>query len=166
MPFRTTPTDLLAITYEPAQRLLYGCWKKPVTETHLYAHYAELVAAAEAHGNCRFWLLDLRARNWHTPRFGRWYANEFAALASAAVGQPLYIAYLVGPSHTEAAGGLLTQVMQGNSAAHGLYPHYTQDEATARAWLRQQQQIDPREQAYHRAAAPPPGGRQPVGRER
>ena len=46
MPFRTTPADLLAITYEPAQRLLYGCWKKPVTETHLYAHYAELVAAA------------------------------------------------------------------------------------------------------------------------
>jgi hypothetical protein len=166
MPFRATSSDAFTFTYDPALRQLHGLWTSPVTEADLYAHYAELVAAAEAHGNCRFWLLDLRARNWHTPRFSRWYANEFSALVAAAVGQPLYIGYLVGPAHAAPAGSLLTQVMQGNSAAHGLHPYYTEQEAAAREWLLHKQLLDPQEQARRRAGLPQPGPRQGQGRGR
>jgi hypothetical protein len=166
MPFRATSSDAFAITYDSDLRQLHGRWAGPVAEADLYAHYAELVAAAETHGNCRFWLLDLRARNWHTPRFSRWYANEFSALVCAAVGQPLYIAYLVSPTHAAAANSLLTQVMQGNSAAHGLHPYYTDQEAAAREWLLHKQVLDPQEQARRRAATPQPGPWQGLGRGR
>ena len=166
MPFRAASADAFTVTYNPDLRQLHGRWAGPVTEADLYAHYAELVAAAEAHGNCRFWLLDLRARNWHTPRFSRWYANEFSALVCAAVGQPLYIAYLVGSAHADHANSLITQVMQGNSAAHGLHPFYTDQDAAAHEWLQNKQLLDPQEQARRRAAVPRPGSRQDQGRER
>lgn len=128
--------------YDASRRQLLACWHAHITDVELYEHYAELMALAEAHANCRFWLLDERARNASSSTFGRWFGNEFAPLAHAAFGRPLFIAYVVMAEHREVIASLGAQAMQHSCAAHDVYPFYFDSFAEAQAWLWHQQAHD------------------------
>lgn len=143
MPTPATLTDFrpFQLDYDATARLLRGTWPSSVLDADLRAHYAELLAEARTYG-CRFWLLDMRERNWHMPAFGRWYSTEFAAAVRAALGQPVFIAYVLSPSHQAMAESPQVQATQRGAAAHDVYPYFFGDEFAALEWLRHQQAFD------------------------
>jgi hypothetical protein len=63
-------SDFFSLNYEVEPRLLVGRWLQDSAEDDLYPAYRQLLAAAKAHDNCRFWLLDMRQRSWHTSPSG------------------------------------------------------------------------------------------------
>lgn len=128
--------------YDVAAKLLRGGWSAPVLDADLRGHYIGLLAQAQAYGNCRYWLLDLRQRNWHMPSFGQWISTEFAAAAHAALGQPLFIAYVLGPRHQTAAEAPRSQTAQCDCTQHDVYPYFFASEEAALDWLRHQQAFD------------------------
>ena len=142
MPLFTTAAGNFTCTYDAVRRQLLACWHGPVTDTELYEHYAELMALAECHDGCRFWQLDMVARNWHPSGFGRWFGNEFAPLAHAALGGSLFIAYVLSPAHHAIVNSPSTQATQLSCAAHDVYPFYFDQAAAAQDWLAHQQAHD------------------------
>ncbi len=142
MPPPATADRLFTCAYDAVRRQLLGCWHGPTTEAELYEHYAELMALAETHGNCRFWQLDMVARNWPAPAFGRWFGNEFAPLAHAALRGPLFMAYIVSPAHAAQAGITATQATQHNCATCDVYPFFFDNPTDAQEWLAHQQAHD------------------------
>lgn len=134
--------DTFTFSYDPTTNRLTGCWPGAVADETLRAQYADLLTMAAAHGNCCFWLLDMRARNWHTPEFGRWFNSVFAEAAHAALHQSLFIAYVLGPEHQAAVNGLGAQATQRGCTKHGVYPFFFDCEADAREWLTHQQAYD------------------------
>jgi len=130
--------DVFQFQYDAAANLLHGSWLAPVLDADLRAHYAALLRAAQHHGDCCYWLLDMRRRNWHMPSFGQWFVTEFVPEVHAVLGQPLFIAYLLSPRHRSAAETTREQLAQRESRERQVYPLACADEAEARAWLRQQ----------------------------
>ena len=142
MPLPATAEANFTCTYDAVRQQLYGCWHGPATDAELYENYAELMALAEAHGGCRFWLLDMVARNWHQSGFGWWFRNEFAPLAHATLGGPLFIAYVLGAAHQAIVNSPGTQVTQHNCAAADVYPFFFEHAECAQEWLTHQQTHD------------------------
>jgi hypothetical protein len=142
MPPSATADATFTYTYDATRQQVLACWAGPVTDAELYAHYAELLALAEDHDCCRFWQLDMVARNWHTSAFGRWFGQDFAPLAHAGLGQPLFIAYVLSPAHHTLANRLGTQATQHNCAAYDVYPFFFDSEEGAQEWLAHQQAHD------------------------
>lgn len=134
--------DKFTSTYDASRRQLVACWRYPATDIELYEQYAELMALAETHDCCRFWQLDMVARNWHTPAFGRWFGHEFAPLAHAALGKPLFIAYILEAQHQPFANSPGTQATQSSCATHDVYPFFFEEEGSAQEWLAHQQAHD------------------------
>ena len=137
-----TAEPTFTCTYDTVHQRLHGCWHGPVTDAELYEHYADLMALAEIHENCRFWQLDMVARNWQHKGFGWWFSNEFAPMAHAALGGPLFIAYVLGAAHHAAANSPGNQVIQHNCAAADVYPFLFEDPECAQEWLVHQQAHD------------------------
>ena len=129
--------------YDAAADLLQGGWPGPVLDADLRGHYAELLLAAQQHGGCCYWLLDMRGRNWHMPSFGHWFTTEFIAAVHVALGQPVFIAYLLSPRHRSAAETTREQLAQQASRERQVYPSAFADEVAARAWLQQQRLAAP-----------------------
>jgi hypothetical protein len=132
--------DIFQLHYDAATRLLCGTWLAPVLDADLRSHYAELLEAARQIGSC-YWLLDMRQRNWHMPSFSRWFSQEFGAAVQAAIGRPVFVAYVLSPRHQTAAEEIRTQLCQRESAAHDFYPYFFADESAALDWLRHQQEL-------------------------
>ncbi len=130
--------DVFQFHYEAAADLLQGGWLAPVLDADLRGHYGQLLQAAQQHGSCCYWLLDMRQRNWHMPSFGQWFITDFVPEVHAALAQPLFIAYLLSPRHRGAAETTREQLAQQESRERQVYPVACADEAEARAWLRQQ----------------------------
>ncbi len=133
------PPDTFTCAYEPLTDTLRGTWAGPVPAAALPTCYDQLLAVARAHGACRFWLLDMQHRDWHDAAFAQWFGECFAPQASAALGQPLFVACLVRPGQRPQIeayrmGRLLRQV-----AACNVFPFYFDKAPDARAWLRHQQ---------------------------
>lgn len=145
----TSPASFVC-THDTAHRQVRACWTGPTTDAELYAHYAELMALAEAHGGCRFWLLDVRGRNVSSSVLGRWFGNEFAPLAHAAFGKPLFLAYVADPQHRSSVNSPGAQAMQHSCAAHDVYSFYFDSLPAAQDWLAHQQAHD--EEARRRPA--------------
>jgi hypothetical protein len=129
--------DTFYFQYDAAADLVRGGWLAPVLDADLRSHYAQLLRVAQQHGCC-CWLLDMRGRNWHMPSFGQWFSTEFVAAVQAALGQPVFIAYLLSPRHHSAADTVREQHAQHESRAQQVYPAAFADEAAALAWLSQQ----------------------------
>lgn len=130
--------DVFRFHYDGAADLLHGGWLAPMLDADLRGHYVALLQAARQHGSCCHWLLDMRQRNWHMPSFGQWFITEFVPEVHAALAQPLFIAYLLGPRHRSAAETTREQIVQQASREQQVYPLACADEAEACAWLRQQ----------------------------
>lgn len=131
--------DTFQLHYEAADGVLRGRWPAPVLDADLRAHYTQLLAAAQEYGGCCYWLLDLRERNWHMPSFAQWVSTEFAAAVRAALAPPIFVAYVLSPRHYSAAARAQEQQAHQHSQAQQLYASTFADEASALAWLRQQQ---------------------------
>jgi hypothetical protein len=142
MPSYCTADYTFTLDYDAGTQLLLAYWRGTVPAADLYAHYAELMTTAEAHGNCRFWELNVGERNWHTPGFRHWFANEFVPLLHAAMQQPVFIAYVVSPAQAKLVKTPIVQAVEYNSAQHDVYPFFFDSEAAARDWLTHQQAHD------------------------
>jgi len=121
---------------------LRGGWSGPVPLAQLPACYEALLTAAQAQSNCPFWLLDMRLRNWHSAEFAHWFTTQFMVRAVATLGQPLFIAYLVADEQQVPIESAATEDMLRQAAAVNCYPFYFRNEASALAWLRDQQAAD------------------------
>jgi hypothetical protein len=130
--------DTFQLQYQAADGVLCGRWLGPVLDADLRAHYTQLLQAAQHHGDCCYWLLDMRERNWHMPSFGQWVSTEFAAAVRAALAPPVFVAYILSPRHRSAAARAQEQRAQQHSQAQQLHSNIFDDEEAALAWLRQQ----------------------------
>ena len=136
-----TEFETFQAQYVPAEKLLCGAWTAPTLDVDIRDHYSEVLAQAQEHGGCRYWLLDLRQRNWHMPSFGQWFSTDFAPTAHAVLGQPLFVAYLLSPRHRAIAESDRAQACQRRCAQHDVYTYYFADEDAAFDWLRHQQAL-------------------------
>lgn len=137
------PVDVFSWTYEPHNGILRADWAGPLPLSELPACYDQLLAVAKAHG-CRFWLLDIRRRNWHDAAFAQWFSHVFAAQASRAVGQPLFLACLVVPTWRPQVEGQCTEQLLRRITDYNVFPFYFTNEELARTWLHDQQAAEVR----------------------
>lgn len=133
-----SPAAAFSWVYEQATSLLCGEWAGPVLGEELYACYDQLLVVARAHG-CRFWLLDMHRRNWYDETFAQWFSTTFAAQASQAVGQPIFIACVVVPEQRAQVEGRCNEQLLCQIAEYNVFPFYFSEERLARAWLHDQQ---------------------------
>ncbi|TDN38244.1 hypothetical protein E4631_06260 [Hymenobacter sp. UV11] len=132
------PPDVFQVSYEPSDDILAADWPRPLPMELLPACYEKMLAAAQAQHNCRFWLLDIRQRNWHSAEFGYWFLAEFVQRAVAALGQPLFMAYLVADEQQQFIESGPTDTMLRQAARLNCFPFYFSYEEAALAWLRDQ----------------------------
>jgi hypothetical protein len=145
MPVVSTPSsvDIFSWAYEPGTGFLRGEWAGPLPLRELPTCYGQLLVAAEAH-DCRFWLLDMRRRNWHDAAFAEWFSQVFVAQASRAVGQPLFLACLVPPGWRSQVEGQCNEQLLRRIIDYNVFPFYFTEEQPARAWLHDQRTADVR----------------------
>ena len=131
-----------ASRYDVAANQLRLEWQGTAGDADLQQQYSSLLADWGQHQGCRFWLLDMRQRNWHTPEFGRWFADSFAAKLHALAGQPVFLAYIVSPAHYPSVNSPNAQAVVCACVEHDMYPFFFDQEAEALAWLCHQQRYD------------------------
>lgn len=134
--------DKFTCAYEPAINLLRASWAGAVPAATLPACYSQLLAVAQACGECRFWLLDMQQRNWHDEAFARWFCSYFAPQVSTVLGQPLFIACVVQPGQRRQIEDGRTELLLRLAAEYNIFPFYFDNIANAYAWLRDQQAGD------------------------
>ncbi len=127
--------DLFSLTYEAVPRLLVGRWLQDSEDEDLYPAYRQLLAAAKAHDNCRFWLLDMRQRSWHTVAFAKWFSGLLANEVVREIGAPVFVAYVANEAHRVDIESVATQATLRHAARVEFYPYFFSDEAAAREWL-------------------------------
>jgi hypothetical protein len=143
MPITLTLTEPASfqLYYDPSIELIRGRWPDPVLDADLRGHYIELLAQAQQHNGCCYWLLDMRRRHWHMPSFGPWFSTEYAAAVQEALGRPVFIAYVLSPRHEASAESLRTQATQCTCTQHDIYPCFFATEEAALDWLHHQQAL-------------------------
>lgn len=100
--------------------------------------YQAILAEAKTHGNCRFWLLDLRRRPLDGPDLNEWFRDQFSLQVAAALGGPLFTAYLAGPHQRLAAESTEMERHLRHAATLDSYPLFYDNEAVS--WLCDQQE--------------------------
>jgi hypothetical protein len=130
----TTP-DQFSLAYDAEQHLLIGAWLSDTEEDDLYPSYERLLAAAHAHDKCRFWLLDMRKRSWHSVAFARWFGNLLAHQVVRELGSPVFVAYVAEETHRVDIEGVASDAMLRQTAQVEFYPYYFDNEQSAREWL-------------------------------
>lgn len=100
----------------------------------VYDFLAEQALAA----GCRFWLQDIRRRDFNDPATTRWLLSEYFPQMAERLGGRLHVAYLATPS-------LRQQIVEAvgfrPSSAYVAQPFvldFTSDEGEAMAWLQQE----------------------------
>ena len=71
----TFPINAFSLEYRPELGILIGCWKQALPPPELQGTYEAMLAVAKEHGNCRFWLLDLRRRPLAGPDLNQWFRD-------------------------------------------------------------------------------------------
>jgi hypothetical protein len=124
-----------SIEYDAADHLLTGSWLCNIADNDLYPCYEHLLTAAKAHGNCRFWLLDMRLRGWHSPTFAKWFGDLLAKQVVRELGPPVFVAYVAHEKHRTDIEGDNTQATLKQSAQVEFYPYFFDNKEEARDWL-------------------------------
>ena len=127
--------DIFSIDYVAAEHLLVGRWLRDTDDDGLYPSYERLLAEAKAYGSCRYWLLDMRLRRWHTATFTKWFANLLTHQAVREVGAPIFVAYVAAEVHRTDIESVATQAMLRQAAQIEFYPYFFNNEAAAHDWL-------------------------------
>jgi hypothetical protein len=130
------PSSAFEVSYRADLDVLVGRWFQPLPDAQLRQTYQALLAEAQANGNCRFALLDIRRRDVASDAFTKWLLTEFNAGLPQLLGGPVMTAYLATPSH-------LARVILGNMPAAldsarqgGVHVRFFADESAALRWLR------------------------------
>lgn len=130
------PSNAFSLEYRADLGLIVGRWLKDLPPPELQGTYEAMLAAAQAHGNCRFWLLDLRRRPVAGPDLNAWFRDQFSPRIAAALNGPLFTAYLAGPHQRPAAESNEMELYFCREAAVDAFPQLFDNEAEAMAWLR------------------------------
>jgi len=128
--------DFFSLDYEAAPRLVVGRWLHDSEDGDLYPAYHQLLATAKAHSNCRFWLLDMRRRSWHSVEFAQWFSGLLANQVVREVGAPVFVAYIASEAHRADIESVATDATLRQAAEVEFYPYFFSDEVAARDWLR------------------------------
>lgn len=134
------PATALQIARDPGTGFLSARWQGPVPEVLLMRHYVVLLAEAHRLPGGHFWLLDLRGRNWPSPRFEHWFSHILAPRVTDALGHPVFVACVLDAGHATEANGPAAAASQRECATHDLYTYFFDGEDEARNWLRHQQE--------------------------
>jgi hypothetical protein len=133
------PGNAFSLQYRPDLGLLIGRWLKDLPPPALQGTYEAMLAAAQAHANCRFWLLDLRRRPVAGPDLNEWFRDQFSPQIAGALNGPLFTAYLTGPHQRPAAESNEMELYFRQEAAVNAFPQLFENEAEAMEWLRAEQ---------------------------
>jgi hypothetical protein len=135
-----SPSSLVEVSYRPDLRIMVVRWLGVTSDDETRQVYQHLVQVAEH--DCRHWLIDARRRPSSGTAVTQWIFEEFAPRASQQLKGPLYLSYLIAPSHLAAA----EDFQRGTGASIGsLLPyrlHYASQEDEATQWLLQAQQTE------------------------
>jgi hypothetical protein len=130
------PDSAFEVTYRADLDVVVGRWFQPLTDAQLKHTYQAILAAAQANGNCRYALLDIRRRDVASDGLTKWLVTEFNAKLPDRLGGPVMTAYLATPAH-------LARVIVGNTATaidavrqQGIHVRFFADESAALRWLR------------------------------
>jgi hypothetical protein len=93
-------TAFLHVAYRPDSCLLIGRWLCSVTEAQLQEGYETMRLAAREH-QCNHWLMDARRRTNRQINGPEWVVTSFLPQVQQQMGSPLYVAFLVLPSHLQ-----------------------------------------------------------------
>ncbi|TGE14295.1 hypothetical protein [Hymenobacter elongatus] len=128
----------LATTYRADLNMLVGRWGYQPAVGLLPDIYQDMKQQALSTG-CRFWLQDIRRREFNDPEITRWLLTEFFPDMSQLLGGRLAVAYLTSPA-------LLLTIMTGPGflppSAYDNQPFgiaFFGDEGECINWLREQQ---------------------------
>jgi len=132
------PADAFTLDYRPEQALLVARWLQPLALPELQASYEAILAAAQAHGNCRRWLLDVRRRSTGDAAALVWFGQQFSPRLLPALGGPLFAAYfsMITQDVAKDIAALRENIVQGELS--GAHYYYFNREDEALAWLTQQ----------------------------
>ena len=144
------PNSAFPLEYRPDLGILVGRWLHALPLPKLQSTCEAMLAAAREHGNCRFWLLNLRRRPLGSD-LNEWFNEQFSPQLAATLSGPLFPAYLVGPHQRLAAESTEMELYLRHAAALDSYPQFYDNEADAVNWL-----CDQQERAGIRLAAEPP----------
>ncbi len=136
----TFSNDAFSLEYRADLGILVGRWLQALHPPELQGTYESMLAEATAHGNCRFWLLDLRRRPLAGSDLNEWFRDQFSPQIASALGGPLFTAYLAGPHQRLAAESAEMELHLRQAASLDSYPLFYDDEAEAMAWLADQQE--------------------------
>lgn len=134
-PMQALSPDFFSLDYEATPNLLVGRWLHDSDDGDLYPAFHQLLAAAKANGNCRFWLLDMRRRDWYTAAFTQWFSGLLANQVISEVGAPVFVAYIADEAHRIDIESVATEATLRQIAQVEFYPYFFSDEASAREWL-------------------------------
>lgn len=136
----TFPTNAFSLDYRPDLGVLIGRWLQALPPPEVQGTYQAMLEAAKEHGNCRFWLLDLRRRPLDGPDLNEWFRDQFSPQVAAELGGSLFTAYLAGPHQQQAAESAEMEQRLRHAATLDSYPLFYNDEAEAMRWLHDQQE--------------------------
>ncbi|WP_210516986.1 hypothetical protein [Hymenobacter terricola] len=93
-------TSYLNVAYRPDSCILIGRWLSSITEPQLRTGYETMrLAAMDYH--CPHWLMDARRRTDRRLNGPEWVVTAFLPRVQQELGMPLYVAFLVLPSHLQ-----------------------------------------------------------------
>ncbi|MGI4833896.1 MAG: hypothetical protein ACRYFK_10590 [Janthinobacterium lividum] len=98
MPILHSLSDYLEIIYHRDYRILIGRFLRPLSEAENEQCYLDLLAAAQQHGSCRYWLLDIRRRDRSGPLTLAWLLNDFYPRLVRELGSPVRVVYFMAPN--------------------------------------------------------------------
>lgn len=133
------PSNAFSLEYRADLGLLIGRWLMDLPPPELQGTYEAMLAAAQTHGNCRFWLLDLRRRPVAGPDLNEWFRDQFSPRIAAALNGPLFTAYLAGPHQRPAAESNAMELYFRRESAVNAFPQLFENEAEPMGWLRAEQ---------------------------
>lgn len=134
--------DHFSLVYDAAARVLQACWPEPLTDAELQTTLLALLPTAQAHGNCRFWLLDVRQRPIASPMLRQWVRQVLHPRLSRGLNGPVFVAFVVAPGQRPAIEDPAMDLHLRAAAADSIYLYYFESEAAALDWLRNQQERD------------------------
>ena len=101
MPALHSATDALEIIYHRDYHILIGRFLRPLSEEENHQCYLDLLAAAHARDNCRYWLLDIRRRGRSGPIVLDWLLHDFYPLMQHELDTPARLVYFMAPGLRE-----------------------------------------------------------------
>ena len=135
----TFPSNAFSLEYRADLGLIIGRWLLDLPPPALQGTYEAMLAAAQAYGNCWFWLLDLRRRPVAGPDLNEWFREQFSPRIAAALNGPLFTAYLAGPHQRPATESDEMELYFRREAAVNAFPQLFENEAEAVEWLQAEQ---------------------------